>query len=150
MTYVVQLLNPINSKWIDFSRPFRRKSKAIECVVKVRNSNSYRWASRVRRRGPDALMHMLDDIENQVHNIYGACTGVCIYQRSEGDNHLCFVTLIEDDGNWFVSTNGVSTFWLPDFTRVMSAAESWLEANAIRTKWGWELSPALSGEEYLA
>ena len=85
------------------------------------------------------MMHMLEDVPNQVHTIYGVQTAVCVYTRGKDDNHLCFIPLIEDDENWYVSKNGLSTFWLNDFCKVMRETDSWLKRNAFSGKWGWEL-----------
>ena len=38
----------------------------------------------------------------------GGCSGVVLQERGLRDKHVCFKILSEDDGYWFLSTNGWS------------------------------------------
>ena len=75
-----------------------------------------------------------------VHTIYGDAKGVVIYRRGIDDSHLCVKILVEDDGSWFETAGGFSTYWLPDLYRVLVEAQEWLDANAIEGEWGYDLN----------
>ena len=77
--------------------------------------------------------------ERVVFTVKASCLGVIITTRGEGDNHLCFFVIVEDDGNWNLCKNGASTFWLPELLDSVKNALVWLEHNATRGQWGWEL-----------
>jgi hypothetical protein len=68
-------------------------------------------------------------LENFEKVFLGACCGIGLKKRGDGDPHVVFYFLVEDDGNWFVSQNGLSSFWVFDFNRVWSEAQSWMREN---------------------
>ena len=61
------------------------------------------------------------------HSILGDCHGVLFIRRGKNDPHVCVQPITEDDGNWFLSSNPFSSFWLPEYIRVMKWAQDWLE-----------------------
>ena len=78
-------------------------------------------------------------IRDLVHTVEGSQYGMAISLRGPNDEHLVCTLLVEDDENWFVSDSGVSSFWLPDLEYVMNQTKLWLDRNAIKGQWGWEL-----------
>lgn len=65
-----------------------------------------------------------------VHIETGACVGIALVERGDNDRHVCFLTLVEDDGNWFVkSDTQTSSFWLPEFVKVAERAMQWVTDN---------------------
>lgn len=68
----------------------------------------------------------------------GKCFGIELLERAEGDNHVMFRTLVEDDGNWFPLVREMSSFWLPEAASVTREAEEWCKANLKRDgKYGY-------------
>ena len=59
----------------------------------------------------------------------GDCHGVRLVQR-DPSGHLLLEWLTEDDTHWKVTRLRSSSGWLPDLTRVLDAARSWMDANA--------------------
>lgn len=59
----------------------------------------------------------------------GDCHGVRLVQR-DPSGHLLLEWLTEDDTHWKVTRVRSSSGWLPDLTRVLDAARSWMDANA--------------------
>lgn len=81
-----------------------------------------------------------EDIQTDIVAVFkGICAGVALYRRSFGDDdkHLCFIPLVEDDENWFVSKNGWSTGWLNDFMTQMKIAIRWLDTDKSVEKYQW-------------
>lgn len=73
----------------------------------------------------------------------GACCSIGLKKRGPDDPHVCFYFLVEDDENWFVSQNGISSFWIPDFNQVWAQAQEWILANCDPdeedgTAWGYK------------
>jgi len=79
-----------------------------------------------------------------IETFKGTCCGVVLYQRAEGDPHICFDILGEDDGNWFLARNGASTCWLYDLQIQMGLAMNYLQTDtAIEPyEWGFRLKDA--------
>ena len=80
-----------------------------------------------------------DEIKNVVHVIKGDCVGIALFQRGKNDSHICWQLLVEDDGSWYVSEYGHSSFYIPDLEGVISKMQDWLKKNAVFEKYGWEL-----------
>ena len=62
--------------------------------------------------------------------ILGECSGVALLPRGSEDDHICFIILSEDDGHWFQSHSGWSSYWLEDVRKQMERAEAWCKVNA--------------------
>lgn len=75
--------------------------------------------------------------------ILGKCLGFQLKPRGASDPHICIALLVEDDGNWFVSSNGFSSFWVDDLRKRMTQLELWLSQHAIPDKdgYGWQFAP---------
>jgi len=65
----------------------------------------------------------------------GECFGIGLY---EDDGYILFKVIVEDDGNWFESTNGGSGYWLEDLMEEMSAAQRYLALECIRDDGGFK------------
>lgn len=74
-----------------------------------------------------------------VHTILGKQCGVGLSKRGPNDNHVIFTILSEDDGNWFTSEHGRSTYWLKDLQDVLAETQAWLKSHTTETPWGFEL-----------
>ena len=76
-----------------------------------------------------------------IHTVSQNCVGIAIYLRGKEkeDRHLCWTVIVEDDENWFVSRNGISTAWLHELEISLPIVRRWLNDHAVRTKWGWAL-----------
>uniref|UniRef100_A0A6M3LLD9 Uncharacterized protein n=1 Tax=viral metagenome TaxID=1070528 RepID=A0A6M3LLD9_9ZZZZ len=75
------------------------------------------------------------EIETEVldeHLFLGECAGIALIPRGPLDNHIMFIILTEDDGNWFVSNDGFSSFWLDDLHIQLNRAKKWMEKNATK------------------
>ena len=85
--------------------------------------------------------HTYINPEIWVHDIRGACMGSRLNRRNVSDNHLVFSHMVEDDGYWIPdpSNSGSSSFWLLDMKNVIDRTMEWLEKNAVKGQWGWEL-----------
>lgn len=69
----------------------------------------------------------------------GSYMGVGLHRRHEKDKHVLVSLLINDeDGNWYVIKNTVSSFIFKDLTYQFFLAHTWMEENCIKTKWGYE------------
>ncbi len=66
----------------------------------------------------------------QEHLFLGQCFGIALVPRGKEDKHICFIVLVEDDENWFVSSNGGSSSWLPELGRVVAKANRWCRTHA--------------------
>lgn len=78
----------------------------------------------------DALLCVEAAVTPVVMGFWGNCHAVRLVYRGQKDNHICFEILTEDDGNWFVSKNCTSSFWLPELINILSAADNWMKENA--------------------
>ena len=83
------------------------------------------------------MTQLIENIDYE-KSFFGSQSGVLLINRGINDNHICFLIIAEDDGNWFTSENSMSTFWLSDLKQVLCEVEVWLNAFATKTKWGWE------------
>lgn len=59
----------------------------------------------------------------------GRCFGVGLKKRGQDDPHIVFVVLCEDDGRWFPSTSGGSSYWIGELLTQLKLAEAWTEKN---------------------
>jgi len=59
----------------------------------------------------------------------GKCFGVILKKREARDPHVCFMVIVEDDGNWLVSENGGSSSWFPDLIQQLTIAHEWCKEN---------------------
>ena len=58
----------------------------------------------------------------------GRCHGIACYKRCENaDAHIMIAPLTEDDGCWFLSNGGSSSFWIDDMIEVLNAVNEWLK-----------------------
>ena len=57
----------------------------------------------------------------------GVCKGVHLDKRGENDNHITVQILTEDDGNWFASEKGFSSYWIDDLINQLQKAKEFLE-----------------------
>lgn len=73
------------------------------------------------------------------HSIFGRCHGVLFVRRGKDDSHVCIQPITEDDGNWFVTSNSFSSYWLPDYISLMEEARDWLERHCEQYSdgYGW-------------
>lgn len=71
--------------------------------------------------------------------IFGSCHGVLFVRRGPNDSHVCIQLITEDDENWFVSTRGFSSAWLPEYISLMKEAQDWLEHHCEQdpSGYGW-------------
>mgnify|MGYP001611910535 CR=1 FL=1 len=56
----------------------------------------------------------------------GGCAGVGLKRRGNNDLHICFTVLVEDDGSWFIPSQGFSSYWLEDLQKVLIEAKTWM------------------------
>lgn len=87
------------------------------------------------RRNELGEIHTIEAKEE--HLFLGVCCGIALVPRGKSDNHICFIILTEDDGNWFVTNNLLSTHWLPDLEKQLEYAKSWLIKNAEKDSYGY-------------
>jgi hypothetical protein len=79
-----------------------------------------------------------------IMSFYGDCMGVALvkrFLRGNLDQHLSFVMIYEDDGDWYESKgDGIDSYWLPEMIEALQEAYRWLKANARKSKdgLGWE------------
>lgn len=80
-----------------------------------------------------------EQITNYEHGLKGTCHGVLFCRRGPDDPHVMIQLLVEDDGNWFTSDSGFSSYWLPEYIELMQEALKWLEANCDKDPdgYGW-------------
>lgn len=88
------------------------------------------------RRNELGDIHTIEASEE--HLFLGTCCGIALVPRGPNDNHICFIILTEDDGNWFVTNNLLSTYWLPDLEKQLEYAKSWLIKNTDKDKYGYK------------
>ena len=74
------------------------------------------------------------------HVIFGSQFGIAFLQRGENDPHICLSILSEDDGNWFISKEDWSSFWLLDLQSVVLRTYEYLtkHCNIDRDGFGFE------------
>ena len=68
-----------------------------------------------------------------VHVVRGACFGWAIVKPYEDSDHLSFVLIVEDDGDWMVPSHYGGhghTCWLPDVLKTLDQAIQWCEDHA--------------------
>ena len=87
----------------------------------------------------DPDQFLLDDELKRCEVLFlGGCRGVGLYKRGgDADPHVCFLVLSEDDGHWFVSEHGASSYWLPDLVSQLHLADKWMAENCIAGRWGY-------------
>jgi hypothetical protein len=72
----------------------------------------------------------------------GKCHGAILHCRGMNDQHVVVTWLVEDDGHWFVSDGGTSSYWLDEMQEVLTAVKNWLKKNAAaETDGGWKFRP---------
>lgn len=77
-------------------------------------------------------------LDNLVVSFRDGCVGVGLFKRGENDPHICFIPLSEDDGYWFPSIRGASSYWMPLLMGCYQAAFNWMQENAVReSEYGW-------------
>jgi len=80
-------------------------------------------------------------IPNFQKTFLGDCNGIGLSPRdaSNGDLHVMFTPLTEDDGNWFPSGGSMSSAWLPEYIETAQTALHWLRNNAHKDPdgYGW-------------
>jgi len=59
-----------------------------------------------------------------VRKILGDCMGVKLSARRDGDPHLCFTIMVENDGEWF-ERMGASSAWLDELIDVLQQARDY-------------------------
>lgn len=72
----------------------------------------------------------MDDLGGYKELFLGHCCGVALVNRSANDNHIAYLHLVEDDGNWSVRRGTVSSYWLEDEMNVLKAVQEWIQKNA--------------------
>jgi hypothetical protein len=70
----------------------------------------------------------------------GSVRGVVLHKRGgDKDTHVIFQTIHEDDGHWFLSTEGASSFFFDDYISVLKAAKKWCKENCDPDgRFGWK------------
>ena len=68
----------------------------------------------------------------------GECFGVALTKRGPDDNHVIVWILVEDDGNWLISKNGMSSCWITDLQNQLDKAKKWIQDNCIEERYGWK------------
>lgn len=66
----------------------------------------------------------------------GRQLGIGLSEREPGDLHVIVTLLSSDDGNWFVSENGFSAYWLKDLEEVLEEVQVYLEKACTKSKFG--------------
>lgn len=77
--------------------------------------------------------------------IMGGQFAIGLYKRGDDDKHVCVDIVHEDDGNWFLSENGFSSYWLPELQKLLEEAADWMKKNCLEDKvgrniWGYKFS----------
>ena len=67
--------------------------------------------------------------DNFEKTFLGVSCGIGLKKRDVDDLHVIIYFLAEDDGNWFVSENGISSFWIPDFNQIWAEVQVWIQEN---------------------
>ena len=82
---------------------------------------------------------MIEDID-YVMAIKDNCHGVLLARRGVDDNHVVIIPITEDDDNWFTSSLGFSSYWLPRYIDVMNRAMKWINENCDKDEsgYGWK------------
>jgi hypothetical protein len=75
--------------------------------------------------------------------LLGKQCAVGLSRRGVNDPHVILTLLSEDDGNWFVMSNGMSSYWIHDLASVVAEAIHWCEQNCEPDfveglTWGWK------------
>ena len=107
-------------------------------------------SAKVRMRlGHDESMS--EEIRPFARMFLGSVCGVVLRKRGP-DDHICFEIISEDDEYWFPYSAGSSSYWLPDYRRVLRAAEAWCRMKALpdmyqhhpdgpKVQYGWKFLP---------
>ncbi len=79
------------------------------------------------------LLHSEEDgYEGKEQVFLRTCCGIVLRQRGTDDLHVVFGHLTEDDGNWFLSHGGGSSYWIDEQIEVLMAALAWMQAHCER------------------
>lgn len=75
--------------------------------------------------------HETDSYTHPRKTFCGDCLGVALEPRDgdDGDLHVAFRIIVEDDGNWFFSNGDASSAWLPDLLEQFQRAHAWMKEN---------------------
>ena len=79
-----------------------------------------------------------DEIVEHEKSFFGSCHGVILTRRGKDDPHVCVQVITEDDENWFISSNSLSSHWLPNLICVLQEAQGWMEKNCEKDDCGWK------------
>lgn len=71
----------------------------------------------------------------------GSCHGVVLTARGGIDPHVCFTIIVEDDNNWFVSSESNSLYWGKELVNVLNAAIKFAEKNCVQLEYGYRFTP---------
>jgi len=71
------------------------------------------------------------ELSNFKKSFLGECLGVGLQKRGPQDDHVTVFILVEDDGSWFISGNGFSSFWLPELIPLLQEANTWMKRNCV-------------------
>jgi len=59
----------------------------------------------------------------------GECFGIGLRRRRPKESHVEFVVLVEDDGQWFISSGVGSSFWMDELREAIEDAMLWVQNN---------------------
>lgn len=62
----------------------------------------------------------------------GNCHGVRLVHRRKDDTHIIYEILCEDDGHWFVSDGGGSSYWLSELIELLQYVHKWMKENLVK------------------
>lgn len=83
------------------------------------------------------MSKMIEDIDYR-KAFFGNQKGVLLSNRAPNDPHVVFTIITEDDGQWFMGGDSVTSgYWLKDLQQVLKEAEVWLDNFATKDQWGW-------------
>jgi hypothetical protein len=71
------------------------------------------------------------------HLFLGECKGVALIPRSENDDHIYFLILTEEDGNWYCGNSRTSSYWIGELAHQILKAEKWLKESAVEDTFGY-------------
>ena len=85
----------------------------------------------------------MDNYHDEIYDVRQVfkrnCCGVVLSSRGPDDPHVIVTPITEDDGNWFTSSGGMSSFWLPEQIEVLKEAQAWMTVHCDRDEtWGWK------------
>ena len=70
----------------------------------------------------------------------GECLGVALSPKSPNNKHVGFIFLVQKIDRvdrWEVLQDFVDVYWLPELTRLLTDAQSWIEANCTKDPSGY-------------